>query len=562
MKKINLQIAIITIISLIVSAFAPIAYATTTDKKLETEITTNETIENTDEKEENTTDNKVKDAGEVVVVVDGDKIYGEAEKEIRLEFSASNMPKVEIKRMYDGKLEGLGTWYKVLYNDKVIANSNEVIKKEEGNIFFKITDNDNNEVKTIYIVKKEIDTKKYNITTTQDPSKGVAFRDNTLSLERGKTSFEFVYENGEENIFSDVTVTVADEKIAEVVTGEYGEVKIKALAIGSTTVTFEGKSIKDGSVTINVNVVRSLYPNSGKPNTGNSNNKPNTGSSTNNQNQGNTNKPAEDEKDDNKEDDNENKEDDNENDDNENDDVIPDEEYTFTKYDERENIYSDYTKLNEELLQQTDALEVTVEGNHSVKANVFKTLKKYPNKKLVINSSASGIGRITWEFDSNTITNTNVDFKPSAQFSTEKLNSIKSDDNIEGIYMDLAHNGNLPGKATVSLWLGDELTNKYMEKIDKEMYLYYYNPSSKKYEFVGNAKMVDYGTIEFELEHCSIYVFSTSKLEGKTTRPLDEEPKTGVENHLVIASLIAIVSLAGIITLKKQEKISGKHFIK
>ncbi len=551
MKKINLQIAIITIISLLVSALAPIAYATTKETKIITnEIMINETTEeNKTETEE--TENKVTDEGEVVVVVD-DKVEGIGQKEIRLEFSAQNMPNVEIKRIYKENLQGLGTGFNVLYNGKVITNSSELIKNAEGNIVLEIADKKENIVKTIYIVKRAEDTTKYNITTTQNKSEGVSFKNNTLKLEKGKTSYKFVYENGKENILSDVTVTIADNKVAEIVEGEYGEIKIKALALGKTTLTFEGKSVKDGKIIINVEVVKSLYtkPSTGnqssgsttKPNTGNTGSS-NTGSSS-SSNQGNTNKPNE-----------EDKKDENNND------IDKDEDYTFVKYDERENVYSDYTKLNEELIQKTDKLEVTVEGNHSVKASVFKTLKKYPNKKLVINSTASGIGRITWEFDSNTITNTNIDFKPSAHFSTEKLNSIKNEDKVEGIYMDLAHNGKLPGKAEVSLWLGDELANKYMEQINKEVYLYYYNPTTRKYEFVGNAKMADYGTIEFELEHCSIYLFSSSKLEGKTSRPLDEEPKTGVENYIGIASVIAAISLAGIILLKRNTcKYKAKRF--
>lgn len=42
----------------------------------------------------------------------------------------------------------------------------------------------------------------------------------------------------------------------------------------------------------------------------------------------------------------------------------------------------------------------------------------------------------------------------------------------------------------------------------------------------------------------------------ETTQPeKDETPKTGVENYIVIAILIAIISTAGIITMKKKEKI-------
>lgn len=560
MKRINLQIAIVTIISLLVSAFAPIAYATT--KEAQIAITTKDVISNetTEENENKTeeTENKITKDGEAVVVVD-DKIEGVGQKEIRLEFSAQNMPNVEIKRIYKDKLQGLGTGFNVLYNGKIITNSDEIIKNAKGNITLEISDKNGNVVKTVYIVKRDADTTKYNITTNQNKSEGVVFKNNTLKLERGKTSYKFVYENGKENILSDVTVTISDNKVAEIIKGEYGEVKIKALTIGKTTLIFEGKSVKNGKQTINVEVVKSLYtkPSTGSSNSGNTT-KPNTGNTsssntenTNNSNisnQENTNKPNEEMKDDNNRDENK-------------DDTDSEEEYTFVKYDEREDVYSDYTKLNEELIQKTDKLEVTVEGNHSVKADVFKTLKKYPNKKLVINSSASGIGRITWEFDSNTITNTNIDFKPSAHFSTEKLNSIKNDDKTEGIYMDLAHNGKLPGKAEVSLWLGEELANKYMEEIKKEVYLYYYNPTTRKYEFVGNAKMADYGTIEFQLDHCSIYLFSSSKLEGKTSRPLDEEPKTGVENYVGIACVVAVISLTGIILLKRNDcKYKAKRF--
>lgn len=610
MKKINLQIAIITIISIIATTFAPIVYATTTnasepEKTIETQESANDntTEDNETVNENDTSDDKITSGSEtdntnvsesaipddkkeeqnteedIVVELNGSKIIESQDTNIILNFSTQEkIEKIEIKRKKsNGEVEGIvaTSGYTIKCNGENVANYEELIKKATESITLQVFNKNGEIVKTIRVI---INTASLDVTTSTDVDKGVIYYNKTLTLENGVTSSAIVYSKGEENISSNVTIIVANSKIAKVNVGKYGEITITAVATGKTTVTFECGTAKE---TINVNVVDNLYswwqnqdeipkptPTPTPVPTTTPSSRPTTtprptATPSPKPTPTPTPDPSEEVKDDNNiEEDDKKDEENKDNEENKKDDIVPDEDYTFTKYDERENVNSDYTKLNEELIQKTDVLEVTVEGNHKVKADVFKTLKKYPNKKLVINSSASGVGKIAWEFDSNTITNTNIDFKPSAQFSTEKLNSIKNNDSTEGIYMDLAHNGELPGKASVSLWLGDELANKYIDSVNEPIYLYYYNPTTKKYEFVGDAKMVDFGTIEFGLEHCSIYLFSSSKLESKTTRPLDEEPKTGVENYLYIAGLVAFVSLAGIIILKRNNKYEEKRLLK
>ena len=39
----------------------------------------------------------------------------------------------------------------------------------------------------------------------------------------------------------------------------------------------------------------------------------------------------------------------------------------------------------------------------------------------------------------------------------------------------------------------------------------------------------------------------------QVTKKLDEEPKTGEENYVVLASFIAVVSFVGMIIMRKQE---------
>ena len=205
---------------------------------------------------------------------------------------------------------------------------------------------------------------------------------------------------------------------------------------------------------------------------------------------------------------------------------------------------------------------VTYSENSSIDKEVFETLATKENATLSIN-----YGNITWKFDSDTITKTDTMFTPAVQVSTEKFEHIKAEDITDGLYVEFAYDGQLPGKADITIFVG---TDKFGEG-QKDLNLYYYNDSTSEYEEMGTVKYNN-GNVILSLDHCSTYVLTEEKLgvtetpevpgeNEETTTPTtetdnkkDETPKTGVSNiYVIVAGLLVVIS-AGIIVFVKRMK--------
>ena len=218
-------------------------------------------------------------------------------------------------------------------------------------------------------------------------------------------------------------------------------------------------------------------------------------------------------------------------------------------------------ELTAKLVDNADVI-VTYSEDSSIDKEVFETLATKENATLSIN-----YGNITWKFDSDTITKTDTMFTPAVQVSTEKFEHIKSDDITDGLYVEFAYDGQLPGKAEITIFIG---TDKFGEG-QKDLNLYYYNDSTSEYEEMGTVKYNN-GNVTLSLDHCSTYVLTEEKLgvtetpevpgeNEETTTPTtetdnekDETPKTGVSNiYVIVASLLIVVS-TGIIVFVKRMK--------
>ena len=86
----------------------------------------------------------------------------------------------------------------------------------------------------------------------------------------------------------------------------------------------------------------------------------------------------------------------------------------------------------------------------------------------------------------------------------------------------------------------------------KELNLYYYNPETKKLEFVSKVNVDAAGNASITLEHYSEYVLSLSNLIEETTdnptvdEPTIENPSTSDNVLLYVASsLVSIIGVAG-----------------
>lgn len=112
----------------------------------------------------------------------------------------------------------------------------------------------------------------------------------------------------------------------------------------------------------------------------------------------------------------------------------------------------------------------------------------------------------------------------------------------KGLVIDFLHDGKLPKGTKVQIGVDPEQFGE-----DEELTLYLYNTTSGKLNEVAKKLKVltgEYGQtyVEFELDHCSTYVLTTSS----------NNAQTGVLN-VVFYVIMSLVSLAGIIFLTKKK---------
>lgn len=177
------------------------------------------------------------------------------------------------------------------------------------------------------------------------------------------------------------------------------------------------------------------------------------------------------------------------------------------------------TKLPAELLKAAKDL------NKSIWANIYINNFSY-----------------NWEFKPENITDTSKDIDLSISKVDCYVDSLKDRNDI--VFLDFKHSGKLPGKVNITIY--PEEYDDYHEE-EREAYLYQYNEKTKKYEFVSKVEKLEYGELNFTIDHCTKYFISDTKLDS--SNKLDGEPKTGDRSAISIINLcyiLAIVSIAGI----------------
>ena len=160
-----------------------------------------------------------------------------------------------------------------------------------------------------------------------------------------------------------------------------------------------------------------------------------------------------------------------------------------------------------------------------------------------------------WDLKPENITDTTKSMNVGVKKVDCFIDSLKDNKNV--LFLDFKHSGALPGKVNVSIY-----AENAFDRIEKEAFLYYYNEETKKCEFVSKVTVNEYEEMVLTLDHCSRYVVSSVELDeavltGNATvannRKLDGEPKTGETSYVVLASVMAIISLAGMMVVKKQK---------
>lgn len=189
-------------------------------------------------------------------------------------------------------------------------------------------------------------------------------------------------------------------------------------------------------------------------------------------------------------------------------------------------------------------IRVDASSNPVVEKDVFDAIKG--QDKLIIFE----INGFKWAFNGLDINKDTKNIDLSLNKEAEYKNEISSIvDNQEVVILSFKNNGVLPGKASITF----KLDSNWLNGKDKNnLYLYYYNPDTKKTELVeGPLTLNENGEATIHIEHCSDYFITDKKIEAVKKVVKTQNSNRGLA---IAGGTIAALGLALIVLMLKSKK--------
>lgn len=224
----------------------------------------------------------------------------------------------------------------------------------------------------------------------------------------------------------------------------------------------------------------------------------------------------------------------------------PDNNFVYNNEDLTEEII---TKLFD--ADSKSIININAGSNPIISSDLFNVIKG-TTKKLVIN------------YNDNQIIFEGKDVSSSKSIDvTLNTGVIKNDSNIgklvnDGIVLDFASNGNLPGKALIRIKITEEMKAKFG---NEKVHVYFYNLQCKDFSKVAaEVTATKDGYYEFGINHNSEYILVNKALDNKliaddTDNVVSFQKSNKVYLLLIGLGLLVIVGVtAGIIIIEKKNK--------
>ena len=244
---------------------------------------------------------------------------------------------------------------------------------------------------------------------------------------------------------------------------------------------------------------------------------------------------------------------------------------TITEPEEsEEEVKTDLTYNNSEITQdilakisnstETQSITINLDNNVNISEDIFETIKG-KEIKLTIN-----VGENQIIFNGNDIT-TPKDINAEISYNLASEDTLLKEIVEEGVVINFANNGKLPGTATIRIKVTDEMKKALnMETI----LVYHYDEETKELsQMTSNATYKEDGFIEFSIDHNSKYLFVNELIEEKeytVTTGENTEVKNEVsflESHkmyiiILGVSVLAIIIVVIILIVDKKVKAKEK----
>lgn len=149
----------------------------------------------------------------------------------------------------------------------------------------------------------------------------------------------------------------------------------------------------------------------------------------------------------------------------------------------------------------------------------------------------SGTVLYSWEFSGKNLKQPeDIDFNIKVENTLPE--NLKNMVKGNSLYVDFAHDGNLPGTATVNIQVSD------LFNTDSVLNLYYYNEETGELELTAEQLKTENGYVSFSVDHCSSYVLT----DGDLTET------TGYALWIIIIAAVLVVIIAVIAVRRKKTK--------
>ena len=229
-----------------------------------------------------------------------------------------------------------------------------------------------------------------------------------------------------------------------------------------------------------------------------------------------------------------------------------------------EEVQTDLTYNNSEITQdiltnisnstETQSITINLDNNVNISEDIFEAIK---GKEIKLNIN---VGENQIIFKGNDIT-TPKDINAEISYNLASKDTLLKEIVEEGVVINFANNGQLPGTATIRIKVTDEMRQSLnMETI----LVYHYDEETKELtQMTANATYKEDGFIEFSINHNSKYLLVNELIEEKeytVTTGENTEVKNEVsflESHkmyimIIGVSVLAIVIVAIILIVDKK----------
>lgn len=212
--------------------------------------------------------------------------------------------------------------------------------------------------------------------------------------------------------------------------------------------------------------------------------------------------------------------------------------------------------LNEQVIKTTQGMKI-----YSVEINSYldtaAELKKVAGKKdecVFWSGASSATPDYSWTFDGEDVDvkSANLDFDPTITVSEVGTGNVSNimDQAKDGIVLDFAHEGQLPGKATVYV----KADGAYAD--GTELTLFTFDDEAKKFVKAQDGIKVSDKYASFTIDHCSTWALSTDDLasyevqEAYTPKAIASDETIGDDARIpVMPIVIGIIVAAAIVVV-------------